>query len=720
MRPRGLKCPIRAYRLRSCKCFTMTLPRGTYWVYAHYSKAGVFLGRPALRILRWPLGLLGVAAATLGLLAWTTASLSSFGVPWWRFLLALLVTGLLCWGFGGAVQILLGLPQDERRSPFFRLALGFAVAVTLVTLLVYTRMGSLFVAISIGVLGLASWVFLFRRQTPGLRAPQLADARDWMMLAVFLRVWTAGSQYVSVGESTVHSTQFWDLPFHLALVKEGLFRGLPVSQNPLLAGVDRMPYHPAFDNFATILIKSTGLPIDAGFYGVVLPLLGVAFLAALAALTGLATGSRWAPYFTIIVLGAFPALSFVLERIPSLSAYADKDLLFGFVAAPPTTMAAVAAAMSVALFAFGFGPHRRRCLVGAAVLAGATVCMKANTAVALGPAFACGLVVLAWRQRSKTLALFPAGAAVVSAAICYLPTRGKDGAKLGIDPGAYARYVRPGPNPATEFWSRATEKLGVFGDALFLAGHLVSSFFLWRIFPALCALFRRPRLSSPDNERRASAVNTYLLWLIIWVFVVSFTMVQVDVGRFSAWNISFHTVKNLTWVGVVLAGIGLYRIARRVLSRRLAKWLSLAALVVIVGTTPLTMRSVENIRQVPGRDIAVGAYEVLRQIPALTEADAVVAQHFDTEWNAWVSGVSGRPAVLERAETWRAYQPAEADRRIQLLSAFYQATTPAAARQVAADLGVSYAVVGPGDSPVVMEIGVELVRKDGWTLVRLR
>jgi hypothetical protein len=268
-------------------------------------------------------------------------------------------------------------------------------------------------------------------------------------------------------------------------------------------------------------------------------------------------------------------------------------------------------------------------------------------------------------------------------------------------------------------WSRATEKLGTVGDALFLMGHLIGSFLVWRLFPAVLALVRRPRLPSPESERRAGAVNSYCLWFLFWTLVIAFTVVQVDVGRFSAWNISDHTVSNITWIGVILAAIGLYRVVRRVLSPRWGIRLAAGALVVIVGLTPLTMRGVAGMRSEPGQVLDAHLYELLLKVPDYTPPQALVAQNFDTKTGAWVSGVSGRSTPLERADTWRAYRPVEEKRRAEAIHALYQAPTTDTAIEAAIDLGADYVIVGPDDPSVLAEAGTELVRSGPWILVRI-
>jgi hypothetical protein len=651
------------------------------------------------------------AAVAVGMVAWSAASISTIGVPWWRFLLAVLVTGFVCWGIGGAVQLALGMDAGERCAPFPRLALGFAATTALMPLLALTRVGATIVALVIGILSVCCWAFMLRRGSTKPRLPSLSSATDWMLLAVILRVCTAGSQFVSVSRSDTWLTQNWDLTWHLAHVKAGLFRGIPLAHSPLLAGAPQSSYHPAFDDFATVLIKGLGLPVDAGFYGVALPLLGVAFLVGLMALTNYATGSRWAHYFTLLVFAGVALLP---------GSFAEKPSFAYFVNNPPAATAVVAAAMSVALFARGFAGHNKRYLVGAAILAGVTVCMKAHTAIALGPAFVCAAGVLAWRRRSVSLFVVPVIVALGAAALCYLPTRGYGGGQLGVDFGAFARWARPGANSFVAAADWITRGHGPRGDGLFLVAYVFGSLLAWRAVPAACALLRWPPLESAEDERSASAANAYLVWFVIWATILGFTIVQVGVGAFSPYNISYHTLNNVIWVGAVLAGVSIYRIARHLLGPTPRKWLSVVALTGLLALTPLAMRGVEHVRQVGTAKVETSLYELLREVPKYTEADAVVAQDFETVWDAWVSGVSGRPAVLERGGTWRGYRLAEAERRELLLTALYEAPTPAAAREAASDLGVRYAIVGPDDPPALLEGGLELVRVGDWALVEFR
>jgi hypothetical protein len=660
----------------------------------------------------------------VAMIAWSAISASAVGVEAWRFVLAVLVTGFVCWGLGGAVQLWLRLDAGERRAPIPRLALGFAAVTALIPLMAELRIGVAAIALILGIVGVSSNLLLYLRRSGPPRIG-LHDATDWMIVAVIVRVCTAGSQFVVVGPTTMRLTQNWDLTYHLAQVKEALFRGLPVAQNPLLAGVPRPAYHPAFTDYAAVLIKGLGLPVDAGLYAVVLPFLGVAFVCGLMALTNYAVGSRRAHFFTLLVLAGYTIGAYLL--VSRLGAYLPVAVLkhylglYGiayFAYNPPGATAAVAAAMSVALFARGFARADRRALVVAAILAGASVAMKANTAMALGPALVTAAAFLAWRRRDIWLLVIPSVTALLAAVVWYLPTRGRS-AQMAVDLGAYARYERGATSNSLErMAARLTDGGGRLGDALFLVASVAIVGVAWRAIPAVFALLRRPRLRLAEHESLASGANAYLIALIVWAIIVGFTIVQVDVGRFSAWNISGHTLTNVTWVGVVLAGIGLYRIASRLLGPAPSSRLTVIGLALLLAATPLAMRGVETIRQVGTSEIPTALYELLRRVPDHAPADAVVAQNFETEYDAWVAGIAGRGAVLERAETQRAYYPVEARERSALLVTLYSAPTPTAALDAARVLGVRYAIVGPNNPRALLEAGVEQVKVGDWVLVR--
>ena len=497
------------------------------------------------------------------------------------------------------------------------MALGFAGVALLGTLLLELRLGLLFVVVAVGVLAASCYGLLFWRSR-GPHAPlNTFDAMDWMVLGVLVRVCSAGSRFASTIESSsgavTRMTQYWDLQWHLAYVKAGLFRGLPLSQDPLLAGTPRASYHPAFDNLATLIIKGTGLPPDAGFYALVLPLLAVALVCALMFVTHYATGSRWAPYCVLAVLagsyGLVSLLTWLGGRLgdSDLAHYADLTLLTYFLRNPPAALAAVAAMGSVALFVRGIGHAEGRSLLGAAVLAGSTVCMKMNAALALGPAFVTALAFFAWRRRNIRLLLAPTAVAVGVAALCYLPTRGVS-APVALDFGSYARWARGSETrPILAGIAGATGRLGLLGDALFLVAVMLSRVG-WRLIPAVFALIKRPGLGDREAEDRAGAANVYLLAFLVWIAIVGFTLVEKDVGRFSAWNIAAHTMANAVWVGLTLASVGLYRIGRRLFPARRAVWAPAVALVIVLAFVPVGMYALEDARQVGSSRVDASLY----------------------------------------------------------------------------------------------------------------
>ena len=322
---------------------------------------------------------------------------------------------------------------------------GFALSAFLITLAASLGLGALgwWLAVAVGAIGwgVGAWQLL-RRGRPEASGSLLAG--ELLVGAALLRVAGSGTSFWHSSGSTSVFTQYRDLLYHLALVKGGIERGLPLRGWVLESGVPRPGYHPAFDTTASVLIESLKLPVDAGFFRLILPLTLLAMLVGLAVLAGSWARSRRG---SLLVLG-FVGLTLIVAQLPgSVTAVigdAGLNNLRYFVYNPPSTLSTVAATACLALVALASQGGATGAFVLAGLLAGATVMMKANFAIVLVPAFVLTLGLLAlFHRRAWSTAVAGIAAAVLASAAAYPTTLGPTGGALALSLGR----LRPPPPP---------------------------------------------------------------------------------------------------------------------------------------------------------------------------------------------------------------------------------------------------------------------------------
>lgn len=667
-----------------------------------------------VRIRRLPTTAWLALAVVVGATGWCAADAQRVGVAWWHYLMTLVLVGLVTWGCSGIVLRAMNWPTFLC-APIARLAIGSSFLCVLPPLfaLIGLSTAASFLILVIGIVGL-------RSNRPEFVTPPESRSVEWAVLAITLWVASRASEFVSEAAGSVKLTQYWDLTWHLAMIKDGLLRGLPLAQSPLLAGAPAPSYHPAFDDWAIAVVQGMYLPVAPALFSIVLPLTAVFFVAAVSAATGALVRSHRAMSIAPMVFGAI----LLMQRLPEgvRSAVGDGGLgdLRYFAWNPPAMLGAVAAATSVALVAASDESESSTArLLWAALLAGAVVMFKANTALAIAPAFGL-LVCIRALRRKETIRNSAAvlGLLVVSFAVCYLTTRGAS-VPMAVQFGEYSRWLqqnalRSGP-AIMRAMAVSSDRWGSFGDALFLVAQAALLSFGWRLLPASGLLARR---SDPKTAASGDGL-VYIGLICACIFLVSATLVQPDTGRFTAWNIAAHTFANLLWIGLVPASAGFYRFIEGEVEAPSAEQWSLLIVAAMLVLASLAVPGVVAIRQVGTAAVPTGLYRLLERIPEEVPADAIVAQNFDTERDAWVSGVAGRRTVIERGASYQPYAPEEATRRLNAIAGLYGAASPEEAIGFAREYDVEYAIVGPNEGKGIRAAGEPVLSEDGWVLIQL-
>ena len=379
-----------------------------------------------------------LSVAGVALLAWTLVVLSgahAAGIG----ALYVVTTTVIFLGLGHLALRLARVREHDLTWAGLRYVVGYALAAFLLTVLAYLRLGgaAMWVAAALATGGWAwfAWDAVKRPQT---RPKRSLLSAEFFVGALLLRVVVQGTSYWRISGGRAFFTQYWDDLYHLAMIKDGLYHGMPLQGYPLETGVGRVAYHPAADTMATIFIKTLHLPVDAAYFRIITPIMLLAVFVAIVVLAVAWGRSRRAGVVALGLLG----LTFAISWIPQLSGDGGLGVVSYLVLNPPSAVGCVGAMTCLALVALTDEEHLTGTLILAAVIAGATTLMSTPIALVFGPTFVAVLAYRLWRRRRQNWR--PAAAAIavaiVSALVAYPTTIGRSDAPA-LRLGGLGRHI---------------------------------------------------------------------------------------------------------------------------------------------------------------------------------------------------------------------------------------------------------------------------------------
>lgn len=679
--------------------------------------------RDGPRRLGWRVRQTLVPAAAIALVAWTMLVLRREGVAG-AGSLYLATTTVAFLGIGDAALRLAGARDQSLCWLGVRYVVGFSLTAFLVTLLAFVGLGGGAVWVALALAG-GGWLALGRdlvrrrssRPAPGWLAGEL------LVGAFVLRLVVEHTGYWVSKDGTSYLTQYWDDLYHLAMIKDGLSRGLPLRGYALEAGVGRVAYHPAVDTMATVFIAALRLPVDAAYFRFIMPILLLAVIVSVAVLAAAWGRSHLAGVLAVGMI----VLTLVGSRLRVVGSESGLGALRFFVTDPPAAIGCVGAASCLALVALADADSPPWTLVLAGLIAGATTLMATPIALVFGPAFVGVMLFWALRrpaQRPRFLAA--ALAAIAAAAVSYPTTTGASDGLPAIRLGGLGRHLLAWHDVGSysgvlPHLVAPLRHLGLAGSELFVFAVLLFGLLGWHLVVLLLALWRGWR-----HGQRPFAVARLASWLcavlVVLVVLVGIGLGQRGDGPYAPWNIAIHTISILWWVGVAAAAVALVA-ALRTVAR--PPWLTtavasaLAALVVVVVGF-LAFGGMARLRHSDGGRLPTAVRLMLEQADARVPARALIVQSFELRSQNWVSALAGRRVVLERDSWGFDLFPAQTARLRAEILAMYATRSPVTARDLARTMGADYALVGPtSDSLGLREISAVVLRRGGWVLVRL-
>ncbi len=678
--------------------------------------------------------------AGLALLAWTLWVLGRNGVLG-AGVVYLGFTSFVFLGTGHLALRLAGVDEGRVTWLGLRYIVGFALSAFLITLAASLGLGGLvlWLALALGATGWSVAVGELRARPRARPAGSLVGG-ELLVGAALLRVAVQGSGYWHVTGRTSVFTQYFDLLYHLALVKSGIYGGLPLRGWPLETGVPRPGYHPAFDTMTSVLIKGLHLPVDASFFRLVLPVALFGMLVGIGVLAATWAHSRRAG---LLALG-FVGLTFVVTVLPTGAVAAVGDIglnnLRYFVYNPPSVLAAIAGTACLALVALADGRRTPGAFVLAGLLAGATTMMKANFAIVLVPAFALALAVPALRRRrARPVALAGIAAAALAGAVSYPTTSGPAGSlELSLGRlGTHLLLIADGKSVLHPYSVVFTglagplDGLGAIGDALLVLLYIVVVLLGWWLIVTVLATWRARALGERPFGRSPS-VSLMVLATVCLATLVALFVAQRGTDYPSSWNITWHTIQSLWWLALCGAAVALdaaLRVRRppaapaaptdrRHRRAAVARGLAVAAAVVLLA---FSLHGVTLVRQMSHTPLPSQLRVLLEGLDAHVPPSARVVQQRDMKKLNWVSAIGGRGAVLERWSMTQSLYPARTARLERDIAVLYGTRDPGTARRAARAAGAGYAVVDFGrDSAFGLKaIGSVVARQGNWALLRL-
>jgi hypothetical protein len=662
-------------------------------------------------------------ASGVALLAWTVVVLNgahAAGIG----ALYLVTTSFIFLGLGHLALGLARVPERRLTWAGLRYVVGYALAAFLLTVLAYLRLGEAAVWIAVA-LAAGGWAWFahdaFRR--PGTRPRPSLLAGELFVGALLLRVVVQSTGYWQTSGAWSMFTQYWDALYHLAMIKDGLYHGMPLPGYPLEIGVGRVAYHPAADTMATLFIKTLHLPVDAAYFRIITPVMLLAVFAAIVVFAVAWGRSRCAGVVALGLLG----LTFASSWLPRVSGDGGLQIVRYFSLNPPSAVGAVGAMTCLALVALTDEDHLSGPLALAAVIAGATTLMATPIALVLGPAFVAVLVYRLWRARRGKWrpAAVAIAVAIASALVAYPPTIGRSdapGFRLGglgrhiLDSGEVTRYL------LLRHLVAPFQRHGLGGEELFVLAFVGLALLGWRAVVLVAALWRaRSRGERPFG--RAPLASQMALTLGVLIVLVGLFVAQRGRDSYAPWNVPWHTIQNLWWITLTAAAVAvsaaLHTWARPAWLTRSAAW-ALSCVVVVVALLA-ALHGITAVRYTDGGRLPTTVLQMMEHWDRQVPRNAVVVQHFELESQNWVSAIGGRQSVLERASWARALYPARTRLLERDIAALYETTSAASARKLALAMGAGYALLHSHDdpSPGLRDIGAPVMRRGGWVVLKL-
>lgn len=597
------------------------------------------------------------AAATL--IALAVLSIAPIGAPVWQSLLVVAGIVVVACTFGHAALRAAGV---EPRLPLIgRLVVGLpltAVAATLLAQVGLARWAPLVLAVAV-----VAAVAYDRKAVARLGGR--ADVISWeaLALAAAFRLFAIGSEYLSVGPHNTKFAEYWDFMWQLAMLKEGVFRGLPLAEYPLMTGGQPIAYHPAFLSMSAVTLQYFPRTIAPLFFGAILPLMYVAFVAAIAfAATEIARHHRGG-LFAVGLAAASLAVGLLPIGVTEVIGDGGSEQFTYFMRNIPSCLAAIAVMGVLGILASD--ARRTRAWVVAGVLSGGILAIKAPVAVVMVPTIAtAALLAGGGRRRLLTRGALASAAAGLASLAC-LPAIQGEGPAIGVRFALLAETAHDNLAETGTWLLKPFALLlagtGVLGDVVFFLGYVSLVYVGWRILPLFVprALQQRRGVASLFEEPAFRFAGIFVIATVL----VGLTLVQPNTGRFTTWQVGAPPLRNLYWLGVVLGGASLGAMSQRLRERlpRLAAVATAAlalALLVPAGAAIVRVRTVET-----GRPMPTDLVRLLQEIETRTPPDTLVVQTYDNEYDALVSGLAGRRTILERAEFSRDYFPGTASIR---------------------------------------------------------
>lgn len=680
---------------------------------------------PALRDAALAGGGLVVTAWTL--FALHQAHVARVGV------LYLVVSTFVFLGVGSAAILLADVWDGGLTWLGLRYITGFALAAFLLTVLTVVGLAgaAFWIVVAVAVAGwcCAVWTALKDRS----RRPSVSLlCAEFFVGSLVLRVAFEGTGYWQTRGARSVFTQYPDLLYHLAVVKDGLYRGLPLRGYVLESGVPRIAYHPGFDTMTTLFIKGLRLPVDEAFFRLLLPVSVFALIVAVAVFAVTWSRSRVAAPVALALLAIALALSTHRVPLPVLDIIGRSQVSY-FIYNPPSAVGAVGALACLALVALSDQETGRKGLVLAGVIAGTILLTKVQTAIIVAPAFTLALLYEAWpcrrlRWRPAALAV---GSCAVAGLVAYPATLGYGGPPALV-PGALGGHLMslvadPDKIHIYPWLVRALAdplaRLGTAGDMLFVVVFVLVAICGWPLLVLGAAEWRARQVRERPFGHSPLATHMAVALAALGI-VVGLVAAQRNVGSTSSWNIGMHTIHNFWWLCLCAAAVALTPLLRRLAATFGIRFRVLSRAVVLIAIVALVVAAlpgVTDLRQVRTGILPTHLRLLLEEWGGRVPADAVVVQHYDNLKYPWGASIGGRRAVLERASLTRNFYPARTALLWRAIADLYATTDPQRARDLVRRIGADYAVVRAGDERAtgLRAIGAEVMRRGAWVLLRL-